>query len=127
MAEDGRQNTGVFAGIVSVAGLAVYVLVVALVEEMGLPQGIAFYVLIAGALLAAAAFGLSAPTMRIPEYFAGGRAAGAFHAGLVAVAGIAFMAFFGVTGLDFAANGDGTVLILGPMAGLVIAGLAAAP
>jgi cation/acetate symporter len=127
MAANGRQNTGVFTGIVSVAGLAVYVLVVALVEEMGLPQRIAFWVLTAGAFVAAAAFGLSAPTMRIPEYFAGGRGTGAFHAGLIAVAGVAFMAFFGVTGLDFTANGDGTALILGPMAGLVIAGLAAAP
>ncbi len=127
MAANGRQNTGVFAGIVSVAGLAVFVLVVALVEEMGLPAGITFYVLAGGALLAAAAFGLSTPTMRIPDYFAGAREAGPFHAGLIAVAGIAFMAFFGVTGLDFTANGDGTVLILGPMAGLVIAGMAAAP
>jgi cation/acetate symporter len=127
MAANGRQNTGVFTGIVSVAGLAVYVLVVALVEEMGLPQPVTFWVLTAGALFAAAAFGLSAPTMRIPEYFAGGRETGAFHAGLLSVAGVAFMAFFGVTGLDFAAGRDGTVLILGPMAGLVIAGLAAAP
>jgi cation/acetate symporter len=127
MAVNGGRSAGVFAGIVATAGLAVCLLVVALAEEMGLPEGVTFVVLAGGTLAAAAGFGLSVPTMRIPDFFAGGRGNGPFHVGLVWVSGVAFMAFFGVTGLDFTADGDGTALILGPMAGLVIAGLTAAP
>ena len=127
MTSSGRQSTGAFAGILSATGLAVCVIVVALVEEMGLPETITYYAVVGGALAAAAAFGLSAPTMRLADYFAAGRSAGAFHNGLAMVAGLAFLAFFGVTSLDFTADGDGAVLILGPTIGILIAGLLIAP
>ncbi len=127
MTTNSRQTIGFFAGLLAVIGLAVYVLVVALVEEMGLPDPLTFYVIVGGALAVAAAFGLSAPTMRLPEFYVAGRAVGPFQGGMAVAAGVAFLAFFGVSGLDFTADGDGTVLILGPTAAIVLAGLLLAP
>jgi cation/acetate symporter len=127
MNSSSRHTIGFFAGLLAAVGLVVFVLVVALVEEMGLPDSLTFYVVAGGALVAAAAFGLSAPTMRLPEFYVAGRAVGSFHGGVAVAAGVAFLAFFGVSGLDFTAGGDGTVLLLGPTLAVLIAGLLLAP
>ncbi|MCB1488260.1 MAG: VC_2705 family sodium/solute symporter [Bauldia sp.] len=123
----GSRNVGRVFGLLTTA-FALFVVVVAMLGEFGLPERIVTILVVVITVLAYAVLGVIARTLSLADFYVAGRNVSAGFNGLATAAGFLSAAgFISVAGAFFASQGAGLALTVGWTAGFVILAVAVAP
>lgn len=122
-----NPHLGTYYGIYA-SLIAALVLMVAMFEQLGLPDGLLRGCMFAIPVILYAAFGIAATTRDPYDYFAAGRRIPPFFAGLVlSMAALGGIGFIAITGTFALIGTDAFVLVLGWVGGLVVMAVLVVP
>jgi cation/acetate symporter len=110
------------------SGFAAFVILMAILEQIGVPERVIGYLFVIFTLALYAAIGLMARTMQISEYYVAGRRVPAFYNGVAASANwISGAAFVALAGWLYVFGYDGLAFVLGWSGGYVLIAVLIAP
>lgn len=124
---DIESNLGkVFA--IYTSGFAAFVILMAILEQIGVSEHIIGYLFVIVTLVLYAAIGVMARTVQISEYFVADRRVPAFYNGVAAAANwVSGGAFVGIVGSLYVLGYDGLAFVIGLSGGFVLLAVLIAP
>ena len=109
-------------------GFLAFVLFIALLEQMGVPNAILGYLFVAFTIGVYALIGYVSRTMQVSEYYVAGRKVPSFYNGMATAADwMSAASFIGMAGTLYALGYDGLAFILGWTGGYVLVAILIAP
>ncbi|HSM20280.1 MAG TPA: VC_2705 family sodium/solute symporter, partial [Hyphomicrobiales bacterium] len=110
------------------SGFAAFVILMAIFEQIGVPERVIGYLFLVFTLGLYAVIGLLTRTMQIPEFYAAGRRVPAFYNGVATAANwVSGAAFVALAGWLYVYGYDGLAFVLGWSGGFVLAAVLIAP
>jgi len=126
-ASDFTSNLGKIYGIYT-GGFFVFVVLLAILEQIGLPDRIIGYLFVFFTLAVYAIIGIVSRTMQVSEYYVAGRRVPAFYNGMATGADwMSAASFIGMAGTLYALGYDGLGYVLGWTGGYVLVAVLVAP
>jgi cation/acetate symporter len=120
-------NLGKVYGIYT-GGFLVFVILVAILEQLGVPNRILGYLFVGFTILVYAIIGILSRTAQVSEYYVAGRKVPAFYNGMATGADwMSAASFVGMAGTLFALGYDGLAFVLGWTGGYVLVSVLLAP
>jgi len=120
-------NLGKVYGIYT-GGFLVFVILVAILEQLGVPNRILGYLFVGFTILVYAIIGVLSRTAQVSEYYVAGRKVPAFYNGMATGADwMSAASFVGMAGTLFALGYDGLAFVLGWTGGYVLVSVLLAP
>ncbi|MEZ5926288.1 MAG: sodium:solute symporter family protein [Hyphomicrobiaceae bacterium] len=121
------SNLGKIYGLYT-GGFFVFVAIIAVLEQMGVPNRILGYMFVGLTLLVYAFIGVLTRTMQVGEYYVAGRRVPAFYNGMATGADwMSGASFVGMAGTLYALGYDGLAFVLGWTGGYVLVAVLIAP
>jgi cation/acetate symporter len=109
-------------------GFAAFVILVAILEQLGVPNRILGYLFVGFTILVYAFIGIVSRTMQVSEYYVAGRKVPAFYNGMATGADwMSGASFVGMAGSLFLLGYDGLAFVLGWTGGYVLVAILIAP
>jgi len=109
-------------------GFIAFVVILAILEQMGLPPKIIGYIFLAATIALYAGIGVMSKTADVSEYYVAGRRVPAFFNGMATGADwMSAASFIGMAGTLYAAGYDGLAFVMGWTGGYVLVALFLAP
>jgi cation/acetate symporter len=109
-------------------GFITFVIILAILEQMGLPPTIIGYIFLAATILLYAGIGVMSKTADVSEYYVAGRRVPALFNGMATGADwMSAASFIGMAGTLYAAGYDGLAFVMGWTGGYVLVALFLAP
>ncbi len=109
-------------------GFAAFVLLIAVLEQMGVPDNVLGYLFVIFTIAVYAMIGILSRTMQVSEYYVAGRRVPAFYNGMATGADwMSAASFIGMAGTLYALGYDGLAYILGWTGGYVLVAVLVAP
>jgi cation/acetate symporter len=126
-ASDFTSNLGRVYGIYT-GGFLAFVVLLAILEQVGVPDRIIGYLFVFFTLAIYAGIGILSRTMQVSEYYVAGRRVPAFYNGMATGADwMSAASFIGMAGTLYALGYDGLAYILGWTGGYVLVAVLVAP
>jgi SSS sodium solute transporter superfamily/probable sodium:solute symporter, VC_2705 subfamily len=124
---DFTQNLGKIYGLYT-GGFFAFVLIIAALEQAGVPNKILGYLFVGATILVYAFIGILSRTMQVSEYYVAGRRVPAFYNGMATGADwMSAASFVGMAGTLFLLGYDGLAFVLGWTGGYVLVAIFMAP
>lgn len=124
---DFTSNLGRIYGIYT-GGFAAFVILVAILEKVGVPNQILGYMFVGFTILVYAFIGIVSRTVQVSEYYVAGRKVPAFYNGMATGADwMSGASFVGMAGSLFLLGYDGLAFVLGWTGGYVLVAVLVAP
>lgn len=124
---DFTSNLGRIYGIYT-GGFAAFVILVAILEKVGVPNQILGYLFVGFTILVYAFIGIVSRTVQVSEYYVAGRKVPAFYNGMATGADwMSGASFVGMAGSLFLLGYDGLAFVLGWTGGYVLVAVLVAP
>ncbi len=124
---DFTDNLGKVYGLYT-GGFAAFVILLAILEQLGLPNQIIGYLFVFFTLAVYAGIGVLSRTMQVSEYYVAGRRVPAFYNGMATAADwMSGASFVGMAGTLFLLGYDGLAFVLGWTGGYVLVATLVAP
>lgn len=124
---DFTSNLGRIYGIYT-GGFAAFVILVALLEQMGVPNQVLGYMFVGFTILVYAFIGIVSRTVQVSEYYVAGRKVPALYNGMATGADwMSGASFVGMAGSLFLLGYDGLAFVLGWTGGYVLVAVLVAP
>ncbi len=124
---DFTQNLGKIYGLYT-GGFFAFVLIIAALEQAGVPNRILGYIFVGATILVYAFIGILSRTMQVSEYYVAGRRVPAFYNGMATGADwMSAASFVGMAGTLFLLGYDGLAFVLGWTGGYVLVAIFMAP
>jgi cation/acetate symporter len=121
------SNLGRIYGIYT-GGFAAFILLVAVLEQVGVPNRILGYMFVGFTILVYAFIGIVSRTVQVSEYYVAGRRVPAFYNGMATGADwMSAASFIGMAGTLFLLGYDGLAFVLGWTGGYVLVAVLIAP
>jgi cation/acetate symporter len=121
------SNLGRIYGLYT-GGFFAFVAIIAVLEQMGVPNKILGYMFVGLTLLVYAFIGILTRTMQVSEYYVAGRRVPAFYNGMATGADwMSGASFVGMAGTLYALGYDGLAFVLGWTGGYVLVAILIAP
>ena len=121
------NNLGKVYGIYT-GGFAAFVVLIAILEQLGVPNQILGYMFVGFTILVYAFIGIISRTMQVSEYYVAGRRVPAFYNGMATGADwMSGASFVGMAGSLFLLGYDGLAFVLGWTGGYVLVAILIAP
>jgi cation/acetate symporter len=126
-ASDFTANLGKIYGIYT-GGFLAFVILLAILEQVGLPNRIIGYLFVFFTLAVYAAIGILSRTMQVSEYYVAGRRVPSVYNGMATAADwMSGASFVGMAGTLYALGYDGLAFVLGWTGGYVLVAVLVAP
>jgi cation/acetate symporter len=126
-ASDFTNNLGKIYGIYT-GGFLGFVILLAILEQLGLPNQIIGYLFVFFTLAVYAGIGILTRTMQVSEYYVAGRRVPAVYNGMATAADwMSGASFVGMAGTLYALGYDGLAFVLGWTGGYVLVAVLVAP
>jgi cation/acetate symporter len=124
---DFTQNLGRIYGLYT-GGFFTFVLIIAALEQMGVPNYVLGYLFVGATILVYAFIGVLSRTAQVSEYYVAGRRVPAFYNGMATGADwMSAASFVGMAGTLFLLGYDGLAFVLGWTGGYVLVAIFMAP
>lgn len=124
---DFTSNLGKVYGLYT-GGFAAFVILLAILEQLGLPNRIIGYLFVFFTIAVYAGIGILSRTMQVSEYYVAGRRVPAFYNGMATGADwMSGASFVGMAGTLYALGYDGLAFVLGWTGGYVLVAVLVAP
>lgn len=124
---DFTSNLGRIYGIYT-GGFAAFVILIAILEKVGVPNQILGYMFVGFTILVYAFIGIVSRTVQVSEYYVAGRKVPAFYNGMATGADwMSGASFVGMAGSLFLLGYDGLAFVLGWTGGYVLVAVLVAP
>ncbi len=124
---DFTSNLGKIYGIYT-GGFAAFIVLVAILEQLGVPNRYLGYMFVGFTILVYAFIGIVSRTMQVSEYYVAGRRVPAFYNGMATGADwMSGASFVGMAGSLFLLGYDGLAFVLGWTGGYVLVAILIAP
>jgi cation/acetate symporter len=124
---DFTQNLGRLYGTYT-GGFAAFVILLAILEQVGVPNRVIGYLFVFFTLAVYAIIGVMSRTMQVSEYYVAGRRVPAFYNGMATGADwMSAASFIGMAGSLFLLGYDGLAFVLGWTGGYVLVSILVAP
>jgi cation/acetate symporter len=124
---DFTSNLGRVYGIYT-GGFLAFVILVAILEQLGVPNRVLGYMFVGFTILVYAFIGIVSRTMQVSEYYVAGRRVPAFYNGMATGADwMSGASFVGMAGTLFLLGYDGLAFVLGWTGGYVLVAILIAP
>ncbi|MEZ5839832.1 MAG: sodium:solute symporter family protein [Hyphomicrobiales bacterium] len=124
---DFTANLGKVYGLYT-GGFAAFVVLLAILEQLGLPNRIIGYLFVFFTIAVYAGIGILSRTMQVSEYYVAGRRVPAFYNGMATGADwMSGASFVGMAGTLYALGYDGLAFVLGWTGGYVLVAVLVAP
>ncbi|WP_436642539.1 sodium:solute symporter family protein [Microbaculum sp. FT89] len=121
------NNLGKIYGIYT-GGFAAFVVLLAILEQVGVPDRVIGYLFVFFTLAVYAGIGILSRTMQVSEYYVAGRRVPAFYNGMATAADwMSGASFVGMAGTLYALGYDGLAFVLGWTGGYVLVAVLVAP
>ncbi len=121
------SNLGRIYGVYT-GGFAAFVLLLALLEQIGVPDRVIGYLFVIFTILVYAGIGILSRTMQVSEYYVAGRRVPAFYNGMATAADwMSAASFIGMAGTLYLLGYDGLAFVLGWTGGYVLVAVLIAP
>ncbi|TCT09346.1 cation/acetate symporter [Tepidamorphus gemmatus] len=121
------NNLGKIYGIYT-GGFAAFVILLAILEQVGVPNQVIGYLFVFFTLLVYAGIGVLSRTMQVSEYYVAGRRVPAFYNGMATAADwMSGASFVGMAGTLYMLGYDGLAFVLGWTGGYVLVAVLVAP
>ena len=121
------NNLGKVYGIYT-GGFAAFIVLIAILEQLGVPNRILGYMFVGFTVLVYAFIGIVSRTMQVSEYYVAGRRVPAFYNGMATGADwMSGASFVGMAGSLFLLGYDGLAFVLGWTGGYVLVAILIAP
>ncbi|MEJ8570991.1 sodium:solute symporter family protein [Microbaculum marinum] len=121
------NNLGKIYGIYT-GGFAAFVILLAILEQVGVPDRVIGYLFVFFTLAVYAGIGVLSRTMQVSEYYVAGRRVPAFYNGMATAADwMSGASFVGMAGTLYALGYDGLAFVLGWTGGYVLVAVLVAP
>jgi len=121
------NNLGKIYGIYT-GGFAAFVILLAILEQVGVPDQVIGYLFVFFTLAVYAGIGILSRTMQVSEYYVAGRRVPAFYNGMATAADwMSGASFVGMAGTLYVLGYDGLAFVLGWTGGYVLVAVLVAP